>query len=117
MQAKLVTLNISNNQLTDISACVELPNLKALIASSNQIKILPEFQKASVLNTLGGVPPTVKLCRTEAMSTIVLSHNKIRAIPALSGAPLLAKLSLSHNKIKQIPDHLTSNRRVSLPHD
>lgn len=89
--ANLRTLDLSNNQLTEIPASIgNLPRLQYLILRHNQLTTLPE--------TIGELTN---------LTYLDLSHNKIESIPADIGALSKVRvLSLNHNLLSTIPEEM-----------
>lgn len=85
---RLAVLNISHNALTILPTGIEsLLNLKALVATGNQIKSISNIKLPSSINSL------------------ILSHNQIESVDTsdFRHLKLLKKLSLSHNRIHALP--------------
>ncbi|PAA62203.1 hypothetical protein BOX15_Mlig019129g2, partial [Macrostomum lignano] len=83
--SQLTFLDVSFNQLKDISAVVCLPHLEELRADNNLLESLPDFSRCRKLRDLHA------------------SHNLLSSLASLRTAPNLEELDLSHNRLAELP--------------
>eukprot|EP01041_Mallomonas_annulata_P001413 gene1413-2711_t len=107
---KLKHLDLSNNQLTEISPCIgQLTELKELLLFSNLITILP---------------PEISYC--QSLQLLECRRNQLRRFPDVSHLNSLTFLDLGENRISEMPVlpavgtlgrlHLNNNQLSSLDH-
>jgi Leucine-rich repeat (LRR) protein len=87
-------LNISDNTITDIKSLASLENLAEFNFSRNSVTELPEFSKDS------------------ALVTIDCSHNNIKALTSLSGLKSLNNVFMDYNPKLSSIKPLTDCRRL-----
>jgi Leucine-rich repeat (LRR) protein len=105
----LQTLNLSNNNITDISFLVDLPNLRRIVLSSNQITDfsvlgeLPNLQELWLYDNQIGDDALTGLTGFPSLRILYLDSNQISDFSPLSVLPSLGALGLSGNQIKELP--------------
>ncbi|KAI9298078.1 L domain-like protein [Neoconidiobolus thromboides FSU 785] len=126
----LTFLNLSNNQLEDLSFLPKLKNLVTLNLGNNRLRILSQHVtncvelKALILNN-NQLKTIDNILSLKNLNSLVLSHNDLEVIPNLSTLPNLTKLSISNNKLREFPPlegltqlkdlRLNNNKIVSVP--
>ena len=119
----LENLDLSNNHLSEIPGvlCENLPRLKVLNASNNEINRFPynliRHQYIEVLDLSKNKISTVDQDSLEVSLSVVkldLSSNQIREFPTWISEffPRVSKLLLVNNRIKEIPETNTSFRSL-----
>eukprot|EP00826_Nyctotherus_ovalis_P043706 TRINITY_DN4638_c0_g1_i2.p1 TRINITY_DN4638_c0_g1~~TRINITY_DN4638_c0_g1_i2.p1 ORF type:complete len:205 (-),score=37.01 TRINITY_DN4638_c0_g1_i2:554-1168(-) len=102
---KLKDLNLSNNQVKDVTPLLVLKELRALNLSSNLLSQLPTltFAHLQSLNLSYNLLTNTKgLSRLKKLNYLNLSSNAIERIEELGGLTELKHLDLSSNKITKI---------------
>ena len=94
----LSSLNLSSNQLTELSAeIVELKNLSSLILSGNQLSELP-----------------AEIVQLKSLSSLILSGNQLSELPAEIGElKNLSSLNLSSNQLTELPAEIGELKSLS----
>eukprot|EP00128_Syssomonas_multiformis_P013872 Colp12_sorted_trinity150504_noHs@16701 len=91
----LERLNLSKNNIEDVSELPKLPKLHSLLLRKNNIDA-------------DNIP--AKLFESEDLATLDLSHNKLKLIPPeIKSATNLIALSVSHNQIPVLTQPLCVN--------
>ncbi len=114
LPAKLMRIDLANNQLTDISAITPLKNLGDLDVSNNQLTELPplnhyEFIDSVIAagNQLTALP---ELRQVDGLNTLIaldFGGNQLSSLPALPR--LLFGLDLRDNNLTEVPEILPLN--------
>ena len=92
----LASLDLSKNQISNISALTNLANIQLLALSDNQIEDV---------SALAGV---------KALQYVELSNNKVKSIQALAAVTNLASVYLANNQIKDLSPLFQQRRMSSL---
>jgi internalin A len=115
---EVIFLNLSSNQLSDISPLSSLVNLTFLNLSSNQIRDispLSSLVNLSLLNLSSNqISDISPLSNLRNLSLLYLVNNQISDISPLSSLVNLTLLNLSSNQISDISPFLSSNSLSSL---
>lgn len=114
LPAKLIRIDLSSNQLTDISAITPLKNLGDLDVSNNQLTELPPLNHYEYIdsvyaanNQLTAVP---ELRQVDGLNTLIaldFSGNQLTNLPPLPR--LLFGLNLKDNNLTEVPEILALN--------
>lgn len=106
--SKLHSLNLSNNQISDVSRMPELKRLLYLDLSNNQIKkidTLSSFPNLDVLNLNNNFLTSIDFLSTiENISSISLDNNDISNVDVLNDCLKLMHVSLKNNKITDVSE-------------
>ncbi len=112
----LHTLDLSDNNITQLPSNIEMNHLHTLIIRSNQLKSFPNDLKCPVLKYLDLSQNQLdKLDRTilnmNTLERLNLSSNNIKIIPRniLRLLPQLQVFNIASNQIRAIPNGLASN--------
>ncbi|MEO8148532.1 MAG: COR domain-containing protein [Bacteroidia bacterium] len=104
--ADLRTLDLSENQLVDISFLMELPKLTSLYLASNRINDIIALKNLVELNLLDLYDNEIKnispLKNLIQLTNLTLSYNKISNISPIANLKHLKFLRLKGNQIKDI---------------
>lgn len=104
----IIYLNLSNNQITEISDdLLALPNLKEIKIDNNQITKLENIHDIPLLNTIDAYKnliTDVDLKNLPALTNLDLSYNKLESKNIAQITPLtsLESLQVQHNNIESI---------------
>lgn len=112
----LHTLDLSDNNITELPSNIQMNHLHTLIVRSNQLKSFPKDIKCPILkyldlseNQLEKIDPSVLSIKT--LERLNLSTNKIKFIPRkiLRALPQLQVFNVASNSIRFIPSALASS--------
>lgn len=102
----LTTLNLSYNQLSDLTVFKALPNLTALNLSHNNlsdITILKALPNLTILNLRGNKLSNFKVLKAlPNLTELDLSHNNLSDLTVLKALPNLTTLNLGRNQLNDI---------------
>jgi Leucine-rich repeat (LRR) protein len=122
LNATLRTLNLSDNKLSVLPACIgQFRQLKMLNISNNRISSLPvEMGSMSKLETLHAannqltsLPATVT--QLSALKEVSLAGNQLRVFPVqLCALKNLNVLDLSHNRLVEVPSSVKDLNVIEL---
>ena len=120
----LHTLDLSENNITELPSRIQMDQLHTFVLRSNQLKSLPTDLKCPVLkcldlsqNQLEKLEPT--LLKISPLERLNLASNKIQVIPRtlLRLLPQLQVFNIASNQIRAIPNCLaTSGTRLHTFH-
>lgn len=112
-QPRLKTLNVSNNNLTDITPVYKCATLRVLNISHNRIATTDWLQHTAFASKLvalvakdNGITVLDGLVALSSIRTLVISDNSIEDISPISRLSTLVKLSVSNNEIRKFPSFL-----------
>ncbi|XP_076373717.1 leucine-rich repeat kinase isoform X2 [Tachypleus tridentatus] len=119
----ITRLDISNNELTELPACIfQMPSLRVLNASQNKVEKLPDIeiksQSGSVLPNKSSqkLPSKYKLPATwtcSVLEEIHLQENRLDNVPeGIFQLPSLIILDLSNNKLQMLPFKVWSSPKL-----
>ena len=105
--SKLVEINVSGNNIEDLTPIKDITTLEYLNVSKNKIKDINAIENMAVLNALNissnkieDIEPVGKLTR---LTTLYLATNKVKDISSLRNLNL-SKLDISNNRIESLDD-------------
>ncbi len=103
----LRTLDLSNNQIKDISGISKIPYLKHLDLSNNGISNIKalgalKFLKTLKINNNKNLNEIDAIGNLEYLEKLDLSNNNIKYLPSFKGLIYVKDLNLSNNKIENI---------------
>ena len=105
--SKLTEINVSGNNIEDLTPIKDITTLEYLNVSKNKIKDINAIENMAVLNALNissnkieDIEPVGKLTR---LTTLYLATNKVKDISSLRNLNL-SKLDISNNRIESLDD-------------
>ena len=109
--SRIVTLDLSNNAIRDLSPLSFMDTLTTLNISNNAVtnlSALSALQKLSALdvsyNSLSSIAP---LATCSSLSVLVANNNQISEIPLFNNPTVLTELTISNNRLSNV-DILTN---------
>ncbi|KAM4678023.1 leucine-rich repeat and guanylate kinase domain-containing protein [Discoglossus pictus] len=104
----LKKLDLSFNEICDLSCVSCLPHLEELNASNNKLTAFLEFVPPKGLKVVdlsfNQITTMKDLSAYKALTKLVLNNNKIQVISGLEKCSRLSELNLAHNRISAIGD-------------
>jgi small GTP-binding protein len=118
---KIIYLELSNNQITDISEISKLTNLTSLYLSNNQITDISEISKLTNLTSLylsnNQITDISEISKLTNLTSLYLYNNQITDISEISKLTNLTLLYLSNNQITDIPFILLQRFNFKITND
>ncbi|XP_059509802.1 protein phosphatase 1 regulatory subunit 7-like isoform X2 [Stegostoma tigrinum] len=104
--SQLTSLDISHNQITDITAVNVLPCLEELLASNNKLCGVVDLSKCNKLQELdlsnNKISEVRGLSLLETLTSVNLSGNVLRCTECLGSLCSLQELNLADNQLKSV---------------
>ncbi|XP_069785552.1 internalin A-like isoform X3 [Narcine bancroftii] len=104
--SQLASLDISHNQLTDITAVNVLPCLEELFASHNKLCGVVDLSRCNKLQELdlsnNKISEVQGLSLLETLTNVDLSNNVLRSMECLGILSSLQELNLANNQLKSV---------------
>lgn len=102
----MVLINLSRNEIEDVSPIAGLKNLQSLDLSKNKIKdisSLKDLKKLQYLQLEENQTEDISALKDlKALSAIYLTGNKVKSVEPLKGLPKVASLYLGGNQVKDV---------------
>ena len=119
-KASINVINISHNSVQSIPECLQLPNVKRILAEYNSMKYIcwaEKIEMSSLIelnlssNDLTEFPSVNALSQMPVLRTLILYSNKITNIPVDAAKKLaeigkIADLNLSYNELISLPSEI-----------
>lgn len=102
------TLNLTNNEITELPALENLTKLTYIEVSSNLLESFPNVSKSKSLKEIYAQRNNIRfipnLNQNDSLLTFYFHTNQLDTLPDLSNLKKLEKFNVAHNNLKRLPD-------------